>query len=213
MIESWCVDCRQNKRELKIMKMLTPRTQKQKASRKIDGTFNFDLKHRIQNVLFILLGASLVTYSGFHLVFPIQSTVVEFKSPLGAVQAIMSSPTPTLTPTPTLIPEQLMIEQEIQEVFGEYSDKAMLLLQGNGPGTCAENRTLDPKAVNRNWSDVEGVYSSSDFGVFQINDKWQKVYNEKFLFDPVINIRIAWRIFENNEYSFKMWTCGKVYGI
>jgi hypothetical protein len=103
------------------------------------------------------------------------------------------------------------IEQEIKEVFGEHYSKAMLLLKGNGkPGACAENRALNPEALNDNtkWGGV-----GKDWGVFQINDHWQGVRNTRFLKDPAINIRIAWRIYEDNGYSFKLWTCGKFYKI
>ena len=52
-----------------------------------------------------------------------------------------------------------------------------------------------------------------DIGIFQINTFWQKMYNEKLLMDPAINIRIAYKLFKDNGFSFKLWTCGKVYGI
>lgn len=103
------------------------------------------------------------------------------------------------------------IEDKIRQVFKEHTWKAMLLLQGNGTdGACAENKTLNPTALNDNtkWGGV-----GKDWGVFQINDKWQGVSNTKFLKDPDINIRMAWRLYEDNGYSFKLWTCGKVYGI
>lgn len=106
------------------------------------------------------------------------------------------------------------IEAEIREVFGEYSDKALLLLKGRGDGTCAENRTLNPKAVNDN---TEWGGTGQDLGVFQINNYWQgfRHYGKsvQFLFDPSINIRVAWRIFVDEGYSFSKWTCGRYYGI
>lgn len=111
-------------------------------------------------------------------------------------------------------PEQRLVVKEIYEVFGQHADKAMLLLLGRGSNTCRENPRLDPAAVNRNWVEGKpGVYSSSDWGIFQINDHWQGVTNTKFLTDYKINIRMAWRIFENNGYSFGVWTCGKYWGI
>jgi hypothetical protein len=128
----------------------------------------------------------------------------------GSVEAREEIPTPTPKPTS----EQEKIEKEIKEVFGEHAEKAFLLLKGKGPGTCRENYELNPKAVGRNLVKGQpGVYSSSDYGVFQINDKWQGVTNTRFLFDYKINIRMAWRIYEDNGYSFKLWTCGKAYGI
>ena len=115
------------------------------------------------------------------------------------------------SPEPVQDSQYEAIKKDIELVFGEYSDKAFLLLQGEG---CAENRTLNPNAVNDNttWGGT-GV----DRGVFQINDYWQGIRHEgkaeQFLFDPAINIRIAWRLFEDDGYSFKLWTCGKHYGI
>ncbi len=116
---------------------------------------------------------------------------------------------PTLSPTPIVVNED--VKREIIEVFGEYSDKAFLLLQGGGKGTCVENTNLDPKAVNLNKD------GSKDLGVFQLNDNWhgfkKTVNNERYLLDSSINIRMAYRLFKESGDSFKLWTCGKAYGI
>jgi len=128
---------------------------------------------------------------------------------------VIKTPEPTIAPFPTARPKEAekpnAIEDEIRLVFGEHADKAMLLLKGRGAGTCAENRGLNPDAINTN-SD-----GSKDWGVFQINDHWhgfnKAVNNKRYLTDPAINIRIAWRLFETSGYSFKLWTCGKAYGI
>ena len=102
-------------------------------------------------------------------------------------------------------------EDKIRAVFAEHSDKAFLLLQGQGEGTCAENRTLDTEAINKN---SDGTY---DYGLFQLNSKWhgfrKTTNNKRYLFDPDINIRMAWRLFEDNGYRFNLWTCGEAYGI
>lgn len=113
------------------------------------------------------------------------------------------SPMPTVSPAPS-------VDSKIKEVFGKYYPKAILLLKGRKGSDCAENIGLNPNALNDNtkWGGV-----GRDWGVFQINDKWQGVTNTKFLKDPDINIRIAWRIFEDSGHSFKLWTCGKYYGI
>jgi hypothetical protein len=107
------------------------------------------------------------------------------------------------------------IEQEIKQVFGDHYAKAMLLLKGNGkPGACSENKTLNIKALNDN---TKWGGKGKDWGVFQINDKWQGITHEgkakQFLLDPHINIRIAWRLYEDSGYSFRLWTCGRIYGI
>jgi hypothetical protein len=125
-----------------------------------------------------------------------------------------------VSPTPTPEPETVIIEEIVEETdqynemknivietFGEHSDKALKLL------TC-ENRSLDPNAVNdnRTWGGV-----GRDLGLFQVNEFWQGIRHEgkaeQFLFDPEINVRIAWRLFEDSGYSFHMWTCGKTLGI
>ncbi len=98
------------------------------------------------------------------------------------------------------------IDEYIKFVFGEDYDKAMLLLKGKGPGTCAENPKLKWDAQNYN-SD-----GSVDIGVFQINTYWQQV-QAKWLYNWKVNVQIAHQLFEENENSFKLWTCGKVYGI
>jgi hypothetical protein len=99
------------------------------------------------------------------------------------------------------------IEQEIKDVFGSYYPVAMELLTSDA---CHENKALNPNAVNDNttWGGI-----GRDLGVFQINTTWQGVTNEAFLFDPHINIRIAYNIFVRSGYNFKMWTCGKKLGI
>lgn len=118
-----------------------------------------------------------------------------------------------LTPTPTLTSEQEQIRQEIKEVFGKHYNRAILLLQGdpsNPKCPRGENHEFDPNAVNDNtkWGGL-----GRDWGVFQINDYWQGVTNTAFLTDYKINIRLAYSIFERSNYTFKMWTCGKVLGI
>jgi hypothetical protein len=107
-----------------------------------------------------------------------------------------------LSPKPTLAPDaNQSVEASIKQVFGAHADKALKLL------TC-ENGHLNPKAMNHN-RDKDGNILSTDYGVFQINNKWQKVGNERFLFDPEINIRLAWRIYQDSGYTFKMWACGQ----
>lgn len=91
------------------------------------------------------------------------------------------------------------IEKEIFEVFGEkYFDETMRILK-------CENANLDPKATHKNKD------GSVDFGIFMINSYWngfnKSVNNEKFLLDSSINIRIAWKLFKDSGYSFKLWAC------
>ena len=112
------------------------------------------------------------------------------------------------TPTPVL-GEKEQIIQEIVNVFGEHSEKAFLLLLGKDNKSCAENRTLNPKAVNDNtwWGGV-----GRDCGVFQINDYYHP-YTCEELKDWKLNINYAWRMFKNNNYQFSRRACGLKYGI
>jgi len=103
-----------------------------------------------------------------------------------------------ITPTPSISP----IHTEIEQVFGSDSPKAFKLLS-------CENSSLNPDAVN-----TAGNYpaGSRDIGVFQINEYWQKV-NAKFLFNSDINIRMAYQLYKENGNSFRLWTCGRKFGI
>ncbi len=102
--------------------------------------------------------------------------------------------------------EPATIEAYIEYVFGPAFPKAMLLLKGTGGDSCAENRNLDPLAINDNttWGGV-----GRDIGVFQINSKWQKV-QVKFLYNWRINVLIAKQLYDESG-SFKLWSCGRYY--
>jgi hypothetical protein len=104
--------------------------------------------------------------------------------------------------------EQDEIKAEIKLVFGEHYEDAMKLLTD---ATCHENLQLDPSAVHVN-SD-----GTRDMGVFQINEHWQGFEHggkaQQFLLDPNVNIRLAWRIYEDNGYTFSAWSCGQLLGI
>lgn len=105
------------------------------------------------------------------------------------------------TPTPTT--QYQDIKKDIFQVFGKDADKAMLLLS-------CENKGLNPTAINDNtkWGGV-----GQDIGIFQINNHWQGVSNKAFLEDPAINIRMAYNIYSRDGHSFKLWTCGRKFGI
>lgn len=113
------------------------------------------------------------------------------------------------TPTPIPTEKELLIA-EIREVFADHADDALKLLTAK---ECHENLSLDPKAININDDELH----SRDLGLFQINEYWQGFRHQgkadQFLLDPHINIRIAWRIYEDNNYSFSQWTCGRELGI
>ena len=100
------------------------------------------------------------------------------------------------------------VEEYIYEVFGEHYDKAMILLKGKDGG-CAENRGLNPYAVNDNttWGGV-----GRDRGVFQINDVYHPLTDEQ-AFDYKQNVDYAWRMYKNDNFTFRRWTCGRHWGI
>jgi hypothetical protein len=111
----------------------------------------------------------------------------------------------TGVPTPTIevqVEPHDAITEEINQVFGNDAPKAFKLLS-------CENHALNPNAVNTAGNFPVG---SRDIGVFQINEYWQKV-NATFLFNPDINIRIAYQIYKDDGSSFHMWTCGRKLGI
>ena len=94
------------------------------------------------------------------------------------------------------------IRELVKEVFGKHADKAFKVLS-------CENASLNPKAINTAGNTPKG---SRDIGIFQISEYWQEA-NAKFLFDPRTNVTIAWQIYKDSGYTFKMWSCGKRLGI
>lgn len=165
------------------------------------------IKLTIWIIVLTLLGKSLLSH-----LFPAQPKVIAESKASETVIEATPSPSPTISPSPSPTPlksHSRSVESIIIEVFGEHTDKAMKLLQNT---ECGENKSLDPKAKNYNYNDA-GEIDSIDYGVFQINNKWQKIYNEAFLYDPEINVRVAWNIYKRDGYSFKLWTCGRALGI
>ena len=123
-------------------------------------------------------------------------------------EVVVSSPTPTAKSI--VVAQNDTPESYIKEVFGEHADKAFLLLKGNGEkGSCAENRQLNPKAVNdnRTWGGV-----GRDVNIFQVNDVYHPVVELNLENDWKANIRYAKKMFDNDGETFsKRWTCGKYY--
>jgi hypothetical protein len=129
-------------------------------------------------------------------------------TPVAMASDVVESPVASPEPLETIETP----ETYIRKVFGQDSQKAFLLLQGNGSGSCAENRHLDPKAFNRNWSKTEGVYWSTDWSIFQVNDKFHPVKELSLDTDWKANIDYAKRMFDRDGGTFgKRWTCGEYY--
>jgi hypothetical protein len=99
------------------------------------------------------------------------------------------------------------VEEYIRLTFGVYADKAMRLLTDPA---CHENLYLDPKAVNDNtsWGGI-----GRDRGIFQISDVYHPGVSDACAFDYKCNIDYAYRMFVNDNYTFKRWTCGRELGI
>lgn len=97
-------------------------------------------------------------------------------------------------------------KEYIEYKFGEYADNAFKVLQGEG---CAENRTLNPYAVNDNttWGGV-----GRDRGIFQINSIFHPLTDAE-AFDWRINIDYAYRMFVNDNHTFRRWTCGRYFNL
>lgn len=142
--------------------------------------------------------------------------VVEEKKEEVIVVVQKEKPTPELTTQSqeaeenNNMTEREEIENYIREKFKEDADKAFLLLKGKGEGTCAENRNLDPNAVNDNtWWGGKG----KDYGIFQINSHYHPVFKLNLHKDWKANVDYAYRMYLNDGRTFKRWTCGKVYKI
>lgn len=137
--------------------------------------------------------------------------VVSAEEKVVKIDAVVTS-TPSATATPSATPSAIKnavydeIRADIVAVFGSHAPKAFKLLS-------CENSSLNPNAVNHNKDAVK----STDYGVFQINDYWQGIRHDgkaqQLLLDPKINVRIAWRLYEDNGYQFGLWTCGRKLGI
>jgi hypothetical protein len=105
------------------------------------------------------------------------------------------------------IPED--IKGYIHYRFGDNADKALLVLQGNGPGSCAENRNLDPTQDNNNMT--WGGYGI-DRGYWQINSYFHPKISEWCTRDVKCSTDYAYKLSKGGT-NFSAWTCGRVYGI
>lgn len=97
--------------------------------------------------------------------------------------------------------EQEEIIAYIKEVFGKDANEAIQIAK------CESG--LRPNAVNDNttWGG-RGV----DKGLFQINNSWQEIDNDHFLFDYKINTMLAKKIFDGRG-NWSAWTCSRKLGL
>ena len=149
-----------------------------------------------------IAGLIITAVTGYSVAHPAESPVLVASVKAQAI--VEATPTPTATPIPT------DIVGYINYKFGKDAPKAFLLLQGNGPGSCAENRKLNPEAINRN-TDWGGV--GADRGYWQINDVYHPSVSDACAKDVKCSTDYAFRMFTNDHNSFVRWTCGKFYKI
>lgn len=162
-------------------------------------------------IFIVLLGVIIYSWAYHPMISPIppetwNKEVMAAESYRTATISATATPTikvstPSATPT---ITEHDQIANYIKEVFGADSQKAFKLLS-------CENGKLNPKAVNNN-KDKDGNITSSDYGLFQVNEFWQKT-QKKFLLNYRINTQIAYQLFIENNKQFNLWTCGRKLGI
>lgn len=119
------------------------------------------------------------------------------------------APVTSLTTAPSPSPSPLTIQGYITQVFGKDAPKAFLVLQGNGKGSCAENRLLDPTEKNDNtsWGGV-GV----DRGYWQFSSVYHSEVSDWCAGDIKCSTDRAFQIFKQDG-NFHQWTCGKVYSV
>jgi hypothetical protein len=111
---------------------------------------------------------------------------------------------PVNTPIPTEAPLVDNPYNYIVKVFGVYAPRAFDLLTNPA---CHENLNLNPLAV---FKDSDG---SEDRGIFQINNIRHPFVSDSCAFDYKCNTDYAWRMFKNDNYTFKRWSCGQKLGI
>jgi hypothetical protein len=123
---------------------------------------------------------------------------------------INSNNTTNTTVTLQEAPQHILtIEEYIPIVFGKDAPKAFLVLQGNGPGSCAENRNLVDHQDNDNtqWGGV-----GKDIGYWQINTVYHPKVTEWCARDVKCSTDYAYKLFKARG-NFSAWTCGRVYGV
>jgi len=111
-------------------------------------------------------------------------------------QIVIPTPIPTLEP---ITRSDNPIINYVYEIFGQYGDEAMKLLS-------CENKSLNPKAINDNtvWGGL-----GQDRGLFQISNYFHPGVSDECAFDYKCNTKYAYRMFINDNYTFRRWTCGK----
>jgi hypothetical protein len=87
------------------------------------------------------------------------------------------------------------VEREIERVFGKYSARAKKVAY-------CESK-FNPKAL---WTNKDG---SRDRGPWQINDRYHPHVSDACAYDVKCSTAYAWRMFENDNYTFRRWVCNQ----
>lgn len=104
----------------------------------------------------------------------------ELISPLSAKEYVTVE---KIVEKPVYVTKDSPIEDQIRAAFGAEGDIAVKVAR------CESH--LNPKAVNK---------SSSARGLFQIMQSWHKI-DQKWLFDPVINIQVAHKLYQEQGWT------------
>ena len=112
----------------------------------------------------------------------------------------LPTPAPVATPTPTPIPTDIV--GYISYKFGDNAWKALKVLE-------CENPTLSPNAYNDNrvWGGV-----GEDRGYWQVNNVYHPI-SDACARDVKCSTDYAFRMVQNDNGSFRRWTCGRNLGL
>jgi len=109
---------------------------------------------------------------------------------------------PIPQPTPTVIPEFQDVQPDIQNIIREYFPD----VYNEAINIAARESGLNPGAIGQNYN-AEGVPSSQDYGLFQINDRWQGPGVEKAgmtmedMLDAIKNVQYARQLYEQQGWN------------
>lgn len=156
-----------------------------------EGSILKNMKHVDQrDINAIIIVTSLL--STFFLYHALDSAAVSAKEP---VEPVVIEPDKIIVEVPYK-PET--IKDIVKMVFGKHADDAFKLLE-------CENKDLNPSEKHTNDD------GSVDYGLFQLNSYWHGFNrlpnNDRYLTDPMVNAAMAYRLYVESGYSFRLWTC------
>lgn len=130
----------------------------------------------------------------------------------------MPTATPIPYPTPTIIPQFVDVAPEMQDIIRAIVQDPNQV--NNFINLAAQESSLNPSNINQN-SDQRGT---KDYGLFQINDYWQRPLYESMgytvddLLNPEVNAEVAYEIWKRNEArregtGFNPWVAAQALGL